>query len=154
MNRGNRVLAVNAPLCSQELPHRKMLFQKPLRPDKGKPPGRGGGYTDPALFNLQTTGSTKVILSALYQDQRTPKCWLSRSFKCLHSHYSVFFNLINGMNRSTKPSEYAKGCQKDKTMSRSLPRLLHFWLNQAQWKDCSCHSGTTANLETHALTVD
>lgn len=66
MNRGNRVLAVNAPLCSQELPHRKMLFQKPLRPDKGKPPGGGGIQIQPC---------------SIYRQQEAPKLFYLRFIK-------------------------------------------------------------------------
>lgn len=104
IKRGNRFLAVNALLCSQELPHCKMFSQRPL--PRKKPPE--GGFEDPVLFTLQTTtGSTELISSALYQNQQRPKCWLSYSLKVFAFFFSVFFFKSSYkcqfiMNRSTK----------------------------------------------------
>lgn len=54
------------------------------------------------------------------------------------------------MNRSTKPSSgyTQRPSERENNITKS-PSFVHFWLNQAQWKDWSFHPGTTVNWNTH-----
>lgn len=167
MNRGNRFLAVNVVLCSQELPHCKNALSEAFllcqrKEKKRKTPGGGFKTSSPVHFTDNRSHWAHFIC-----DKQKPKCWL---FSQRGSVYILVFSVLFlkssykrrfTMNTWTEPPlEYAKAVRKTKQEITKSPSFVHFWLNQAQAEGLifpsRYHSEfkTHTRAHTHTLTVD